>query len=100
MNALSIQVASPCRSRSRANRHCSSSTGLFYPALMITLGAIICRSYSCTACGNLPPLGAILVTSGVAIGMYLQKPLNLGSWLIASLLFLFAFIGRHVARRS
>jgi hypothetical protein len=32
--------------------------------------------------------------------MYLPNPLSLGAWLTATLLFLFAFVGRHIARRS
>ncbi len=34
---------------------------------------------------------------GVAIAMYLPTPVSLGAWLTAALLFVFAFVGRHVA---
>ena len=45
-------------------------------------------------------LCATLVASGVAIAMYLPKPVSLGAWLTAALLFVFAFVGRYVARRK
>jgi len=32
--------------------------------------------------------------------MYLPKPVSLGAWLTAALLFVFAFVGRYVARRK
>ena len=44
-------------------------------------------------------LCAALVASGVVIGMYLPKPLSLSAWLTVTLLFAFALLGRHVARR-
>jgi hypothetical protein len=45
-------------------------------------------------------LCATLVACGVAIAMYLPKPVSLGAWLTAALLFVFAFVGRYVARRK
>jgi hypothetical protein len=72
----------------------------FYPDLMITLGAHYLPFVFMYGMWQFAGLCAILVTSGVAIGMYLPKPLSLGAWLTATLLFLFAFVGRHVARRG
>jgi hypothetical protein len=72
----------------------------FYPALMITLGAHYLPFVFMYGMWQFALLCAILVTSGVAIGMYLPKPLSLGAWLTATLLLLFAFVGRHVARHS
>jgi len=71
----------------------------FYPALMITLGAHYLPFIFMYGMWQFGGLSAALVASGVAIGMYLPKPLSLGAWLTAALLFLFAFVGRHVARR-
>jgi hypothetical protein len=72
----------------------------FYPALMIILGAHYLPFVFMYGMWQFAGLCAILVTSGVAIGLYLPKPLSLGAWLTATLLFLFAFVGRHVAQRS
>lgn len=72
----------------------------FYPAFMITLGAHYLPFVFMYGMWQFAGLSAVLVTSGVAIGMYLPTPLSLGAWLTATLLFLFAFVGRHVARRS
>jgi hypothetical protein len=72
----------------------------FYPAFMITLGAHYLPFVFLYGMWQFAGLCAALVASGVAIGMYLPNPLSLGAWLTASLLFLFAFVGRHVAQRS
>ena len=72
----------------------------FYPALMITLGAHYLPFVFMYGMPQFAILCALLVASGVAIGMYLPKPLSLGAWLTAGLLFLFAFVGRYVARRG
>ncbi|HYI95907.1 MAG TPA: hypothetical protein VEX68_20365 [Bryobacteraceae bacterium] len=70
----------------------------FYPAFMITLGAHYLPLVFLYGMWQFAGLCAILVMSGVAIGMYLPTPLSLGAWLTAAILFLFAFIGRHAAR--
>ena len=72
----------------------------FYPAFMIALGAHYLPFVFLYGMWQFAGLCAALVASGVAIGMYLPKPLSLGAWLTATLLFLFAFVGRHGARRS
>jgi hypothetical protein len=72
----------------------------FYPALMITLGAHYLPFVFLYGMWQFAGLCAILVTSGVAIGMYLPKPLSLGAWLTAAILFSFALIGRHAAQHS
>src|ERR1022692_3071494 len=72
----------------------------FYPAFMIALGAHYLPFVFLYGMWQFAGLCAALVASGVAIGMYLPKPLSLGAWLTATLLFLFAFVGRHVARRG
>ena len=72
----------------------------FYPAFMIVLGAHYLPFVFLYGMWQFAGLCAVLVTSGVAIGMYLPKPFSLGAWLTAALLFLFALVGRHIARRS
>src|ERR1039457_457645 len=72
----------------------------FYPAFMIVLGAHYLPFVFMYGMWEFASLCAALVASGVAIGMYLPKPLSLGAWLTATLLFLFVFVGRHVARRG
>jgi hypothetical protein len=72
----------------------------FYPAFMITMGAHYLPFVFMYGIWQFAGLCAALVASGVAIGMYLPTPLSLGAWLTATLLFLFAFVGRHVARQS
>ena len=71
----------------------------FYPAFMITLGAHYLPFVFMYGMWQFAGLCAILVMSGVAIGMYLPTPLSLGAWLTAAILFMFAFVGRHAARR-
>lgn len=72
----------------------------FYPAFMITLGAHYLPFVFLYGMWQFAGLSAALIASGVAIGMYLPAPLSLGAWLTATLLLLFAFIGRHVARTT
>jgi hypothetical protein len=71
----------------------------FYPAFMIVLGAHYLPFVFLYGMWQFAGLCATLVASGVAIAMYLPKPLSLGAWLTAALLFVFAFVGRHVALR-
>ena len=71
----------------------------FYPKFMITLGTHYLPFAFMYGMSQFAGLCAILVTSGVAIGMDLPTPLSLGAWLTAAILFLFELIGRHAARR-
>ena len=72
----------------------------FYPAFMILLGAHYLPFVFMYGMWQFAGLCAALVTAGVAIGMYTPRPESLGAWLTAALLFLFAFVGRNVARHS
>ena len=72
----------------------------FYPAFMIVLGAHYLPFVFMYGMWQFGVLCATLVASGVAIAMYLPKPVSLGAWLTAALLFVFAFVGRYVARRK
>ncbi len=42
-------------------------------------------------------LSAALIGSGVATAMYVPRPVSVGAWLTAALLFGFAWVGRRVA---
>ncbi len=70
----------------------------FYPAFMITLGAHYLPFVFLYGMRQFAGLSAILVTAGVAIGMYLPKPLSLGAWTTAAILFAFAFVGKQASR--
>jgi hypothetical protein len=72
----------------------------FYPAFMIALGAHYLPFVFLYGMWQFAGLSAVLVASGVAIGMYLPEPISFGAWLTAAVLFLFALAGRHVARHS
>jgi hypothetical protein len=72
----------------------------FYPAFMIVLGAHYLPFVFMYGMWQFAALCATLVASGVAIAMYLPKPVSLGAWLTAALLFAFALVGRHVARKE
>jgi hypothetical protein len=72
----------------------------FYPAFMIVVGAHYLPFVFMYGMWQFGVLCATLVASGVAIAMYLPKPVSLGAWLTAALLFVFAFVGRYVARRK
>jgi hypothetical protein len=70
----------------------------FYPAFMVALGAHYLPFVFMYGMWQFAGLCATLVGGGVAIGMYLPKPVSLGAWLTAAVLFIFAFVGRHVVR--
>jgi hypothetical protein len=72
----------------------------FYPAFMIVLGAHYLPFVFMYGMWQFGLLCATLVASGVAIAICLPKPVSLGAWLTAVLLFVFAFVGRYVARRK
>jgi hypothetical protein len=69
----------------------------FYPAFMIVLGAHYLPFVFMYGMWQFAGLCAILVGSGVALGMYLPQPISLGAWVTAAVLLAFAFVGRHAA---
>jgi uncharacterized protein DUF7010 len=75
---------------------------LFYPALMILLGAHYLPFAFSYGMRMFIPSCAILVCSGVAIARYFPESFSLGSWICGLILFVFAWIGRaafqHEAR--
>ena len=70
----------------------------FYPAFMITLGAHYLPFIFLYGMWQFGVLSAVLIASGVAIGMYMPTPVSLGAWLTAAFLMMFAFVGRRIAR--
>lgn len=72
----------------------------FYPAFMIVLGAHYLPFVFMYGMWQFAGLCATLVASGVALAMYMPKPLSLGAWITAAILLAFAFVGRHVARQA
>lgn len=67
---------------------------LFYPALMILLGAHYLPFTFLYGMRMFIPLCAILVSSGVAIAHYFPGSFSLGGWICALMLFAFAWILR------
>jgi hypothetical protein len=72
----------------------------FYPALMIVMGAHYLPFVFLYGMWQFAVLCATLVASGVLIAMYVPKPISLGAWFTAVLLFVFAFVGRQAARNE
>jgi hypothetical protein len=68
----------------------------FYPALMIVLGAHYLPFIFMYGMWQFGVLAAMLIGSGVVIGMYLPTAVSLGAWLTAAFHFVFAFVGRWV----
>ncbi|HEY1804165.1 MAG TPA: hypothetical protein VGG45_06750 [Terracidiphilus sp.] len=73
---------------------------LFYPALLILLGAHYLPFTFLYGMRMFIPLCAILVSSGVLIALYLPQSFPLGAWVGGMVLFAFAWIGRGVAHRE
>jgi hypothetical protein len=71
---------------------------LFYPALMILLGAHYLPFVFQYGMLMFYPLAAILIGGGVVIGMYVHGPFSLGGWFAGATLFVFAWIGRATYR--
>jgi hypothetical protein len=72
----------------------------FYPAFTIALGAHYLPFMFLYGMWQFGPLAAILIGSGLAIGLYGPEIFSLAGWLTASVLLVFAFIGLAVAMRE
>jgi hypothetical protein len=98
MNALGIQVAFvlpfclPVVFAATAFRQ-----NWFYPAVMIVLGAHYLPFIFMYGMWQFGVLAALLIGSGLLIGMYLPAIFSLGGWSTAVMLLVFAFVGRSVA---
>lgn len=73
---------------------------LFYPALLILLGAHYLPFTFLYGMRMFIPLCAILVSSGVAIAHYVPGSFSLGGWIGGLMLFVFAWIGRNAVRQE
>lgn len=73
---------------------------LFYPALMILLGAHYLPFTFLYGMRMFFPLGAILVCCGVAIAHYFPGSFSLGGWIGGLMLFVFAWIGRAAVQHE
>ena len=73
---------------------------LFYPALMILVGAHYLPFIFLYGMRMFAALAAILVAGGIVIEQYFPKSFTLGAWLGGATLFVFAWLGRITARRE
>jgi len=71
---------------------------LFYPALMILVGAHYLPFTFLYGMRMFIPLCAILVSSGVVIAHYFPRSFSLGGWICGLTLLVFAWIGRAVVQ--
>ena len=72
----------------------------FFPAFSIAVGAHYLPFMFLYGMPLFGALAAVLVGSGVLIGMYLHAPFSVSGWFTAATLLLFAFLGRQVALRE
>jgi hypothetical protein len=97
-NGLAMQVAFtmpltlPLVFTATAYRH-----SWFYPAFMIALGSHYLPFIFLYGMWQFGALAAVLIGSGLMIGLYLPTALSLGGWLTALVLLVFAFVGRRTA---
>jgi hypothetical protein len=71
---------------------------LFFPALMILLGAHYLPFATLYATRMFLFLAGILITMGTGIALYFPRTFSLGAWLGAVALFVFAWIGRSLVK--
>jgi hypothetical protein len=101
MNALAMQIAFtlpltfPLIFAATVHHH-----NWFYPAFMIALGSHYLPFIFLYGMRIFGGLSAVLVASGIAIGIYLPATFSPGAWLTAFILLVFAFIGRSVALKQ
>ena len=70
---------------------------LFYPALMVLLGAHYLPFATLYGMRMFLWLAGILIAAGVVIAIYFAGTFSLGSWIGGLALFVFAWIGRSIA---
>jgi hypothetical protein len=73
---------------------------LFYPALMILVGAHYLPFTFLYGMRIFIPLSAILAGGGVVIALYLPGTFSLAGWIGGLTLFIFSWIGRVSARND
>ena len=72
--------------------------GLFYPAMMILLGAHYVPFVFLYGMKHFAALAAMLLAGGVFIALTGPYPFTSGAWYTAAVLFVIAFVGRALAR--
>jgi len=98
MNSLAMQIAFtvplsiPLVMAAALHRH-----SWFYPAFMIVVGCHYLPFIFLYGMWQFGVLAALLIGSGLLIGLYLPTALALGGWLTAAILLVFAFVGRRAA---
>ncbi len=73
---------------------------LFYPALLILLGAHYLPFVFLYGMRMFIALCVILVSSGIVIALYLPQSFSLGAWVGGLTLFVFACIGRAIVKHE
>lgn len=69
----------------------------FYPAFMIVLGAHYLPFVTLYGMKMFYALAALLVSAGVVLALYVTLPFSAGAWFTATVLAVFAFLGRTAA---
>lgn len=98
MNGLAIQIAFtlplilPLVIAATLYRH-----SWFYPAFMIAVGSHYLPFIFLYGMWQFGVLAALLIGSGLVLGLYVPAAPSFGGWLTASLLLIFALIGRGAA---
>jgi hypothetical protein len=98
MNGLAMQIvftvplSIPLVLAAAIHRH-----AWFYPAFMIVVGCHYLPFIFLYGMWQFGVLAALLIGSGLLIGLYLPTAFALGGWLTAAILLVFAFVGRRVA---
>src|ERR1700687_5729114 len=70
---------------------------LFFPALMVLLGAHYLPFATLYGMRTFLFLAGILMAAGVVIALYFAQTFSLGAWVAGLTLFVFAWIGRSIA---
>jgi hypothetical protein len=73
---------------------------LFYPALMVLLGAHYIPFVFLYGMRMFAVLAALVIGGGLVIAMYWSSSFSLGAWYTDAMLILFAGVGRMIARRE
>jgi len=72
----------------------------FYPAFMIVLGAHYLPFVFLYGMRMFAPLCAVLVSAGLALGLYVPHAFSPGAWATGTVLVVFALAGRWTVRRE
>ena len=76
---------------------CHYNLNLFFPALMVLLGAHYLPFATLYGMHMFWALAGILVAMGYVIALYFSQTFSLGAWVGGLILFVFAWVGRSIA---